>query len=235
MHFLVTQFIKITAEALSLSLSLSFTLRPNAVYTDLFLEGVQMVQIDVSITNCVHEFSRLQPCSFGHDVSQQRITCDIERNSQTLIRTCRSKWRMEGENGYGKRWTRLQLSHSFISWLTMSPDRWYSWQERRPSATWNWTKQWQGGRAIWGISVGQTIIKLSEWRDSPDWLTGNVPGTKNHSAIIWITFDLLKKVAELINSLALIIFIHSLVLSTKVPPLESIDWTKVSFFAISEP
>ena len=52
--------------------------------TYLLLEWFNMILVDVSITDRVHEFARLQSAHMRDHVCQQRIACNVEWNTETL-------------------------------------------------------------------------------------------------------------------------------------------------------
>eukprot|EP00049_Salpingoeca_infusionum_P007184 m.116748 g.116748 ORF g.116748 m.116748 type:complete len:131 (+) comp13617_c0_seq2:960-1352(+) len=65
-----------------------------ATATNLLLNGFHVVEVDVSITNCMHKVSWFQPTHMCNHVRQQGIACNVEWYPQSLQqkqRTCHPK------------------------------------------------------------------------------------------------------------------------------------------------
>lgn len=58
--------------------------------------------------------------------------------------------------------------------------------------------------------------------------TCRVPGAENHPAVIGVGLDGLDQVLDLVHTLVSVVRAHGPVRSSKMPPLESVDWAKVS-------
>lgn len=54
---------------------------------NLLFENIDVILVDVSITNRVHKFARLQITNMGNHMRQQCIARNVERHSKTLPNT----------------------------------------------------------------------------------------------------------------------------------------------------
>ena len=73
-------------------------------------------------------------------------------------------------------------------------------------------------------------------RDICRWLTDSVmptnrvPGRHDYPSVIGVVFDLVNDLPQLVNTLVFIVCVHINIFCSKVPPLETINWAKVSYF-----
>lgn len=82
-----------------------------------------------------------------------------------------------------------------------------------------------------GMSIKASINSLKDF-----WcITFGIPGAENNAAVRGVVFYLLDALLQLVNTLSRIILVTVSILCSKVPPLEPIDWPKVSLAAVSQP
>lgn len=61
---------------------------------------------------------------------------------------------------------------------------------------------------------------------------GRVPGRHDNASIFGIVFDLVNALRKLINPLARVIRVHINVFRSEMTPLETVDWTQITYFAV---
>lgn len=53
---------------------------------ELLLQGFDVVEVDVGISQNVHKLARLEAADLSHHEGEQRIGCDIEGDTQPQVR-----------------------------------------------------------------------------------------------------------------------------------------------------
>ena len=73
------------------------------------------------------------------------------------------------------------------------------------------------------------------WRQGHLWECSWIPGCHEDPSAITIVLQLVDHGLELVDTLAFVRVVHSLVLSPEVSPLEAVDWTEVPFLPVRQP
>ncbi len=63
---------------------------------------------------------------------------------------------------------------------------------------------------------------------------GGIPGGEDDASIGGVVFDLVDDVLELIDALAGVVVVHGAIGGAEMSPLESIDGSEISFFAVGK-
>mmetsp|Transcript_13967 Transcript_13967/g.22119 ORF Transcript_13967/g.22119 Transcript_13967/m.22119 type:complete len:205 (+) Transcript_13967:861-1475(+) len=61
-----------------------------------------------------------------------------------------------------------------------------------------------------------------------------VPSGQNHSTVIWVRFNCVNQLRQLIHAFPCIIVVHGCVVGTKMPPLKAVHWSEIAFLSLCQ-